>query len=183
MVAEGAARTARRYHRARSNQVGTARRARSQGEKLETIEKTQADERTSEDLTMRFIRFVLARRHPDSGVEDGTFSLAYELRDSPEIRETDRDLLGETLAWFEKNLATPTRFNRTKSKGFYRRKTRGIAWFKDTATEHLARMHQIKIVLELYGYPVVMLSEPRVGYVTYEDAFQVIAEPFADTRR
>jgi len=110
-----------------------------------------------------FIRFALARRHPDSGVEDGTFSLAYELKDSPYVEAADRNQLAETLAWFEKNLETPTRFNRTKSKGFYRRKTRGIAWFKDTATEHLARMHQIKGVLEDYGHSVVMLSEARVG--------------------
>ena len=38
------------------------------------------------------------------------------------------------------------------------------------------------MILEQYGHPVVMLSEPRVGYVTYEDAFQVIAEPFSDTQ-
>jgi hypothetical protein len=132
---------------------------------------------------MRFIRFVLARRHPDSGVEDGTFSLAYELRDSPQVNASDRDLLAQNLEWFEKNLEAPTRFNRTKSKGFYRRKTRGIAWFKDAATEHLAHMHQIKTVLEQYGHPVVMLSESRVGYVIYEDAFQVVAEPFSDTQK
>jgi len=131
---------------------------------------------------MRFIRFVLARRHSDSRLEDGAFGLAYELRDSPDVETADRDLLAETLTWFETNLETPTRFNRTKSKGFYRRNTRGIAWFKDSATEHLARMHQIKMVLEQYGHSVVMLSEPRVGYVTYEDAFQVIAEPFSDTQ-
>jgi hypothetical protein len=131
---------------------------------------------------MRFVRFVLARRHEDSGVEDGTFGLAYELRDSRDVEPTDRELLAETLSWFEKNLETPTRFNRTKSKGFYRRKTRGIAWFKDTATAHLARMHQIKAVLERYGYAVVMLSESRIGYVVHDDEFQVIAEPFSDTQ-
>ncbi len=60
-------------------------------------------------------------------------------------------------------METPTRFNRTKSKGFYRRKTRGIAWFKDTATEHLARMREIKNILERYGHPVVLLAEARVG--------------------
>jgi hypothetical protein len=27
-----------------------------------------------------------------------------------------------------------------------------------------------------------MLTETRVGYVVYEDAFQVVAEPFSDTR-
>jgi hypothetical protein len=128
------------------------------------------------------MRFALARRHPDSGVEDGTFGLAYELRDSPDVATADRALLTETLAWFEKNLETPTRFNRTKSKGFYRRKTRGIAWFKDTSIEHLARIHQIKDVLESYGHSVVMLTEARVGYVTYEDDVQVVAEPFSDTQ-
>jgi hypothetical protein len=79
-------------------------------------------------------------------------------------------------------LETPTRFNRAKSKGFYRRKTRGIAWFKDTASDHLARMHQIKGVLERYGHSVMMLSETRVGYVIYDDAYQVVAEPFSDTQ-
>lgn len=131
---------------------------------------------------MRFIRFVLASRDPDSGVEAGTFTLAYKLRDSPHLQAADRELLTETLAWFGKNLETPTRFNRSTSKGFYRRNTRGIAWFKDTATEHLARMHSIKAILEKYGHSVTMLSETRVGYVTYEDACQVIAEPFSDTQ-
>jgi hypothetical protein len=133
-------------------------------------------------VSMAFIRFALMRRHPESGVEDGAFGLAYALLDSPEIETADRHVLAETLAWFEKNLPKPTRFNRTRSKGFYRRKTRGIAWFKDTSTEHLARMHLIKALLESYGYPVVMLSEARVGYVTYEDDVQVVAEPFSDTQ-
>ena len=131
---------------------------------------------------MRFIRFVLARRHPDSGVEAGTFGLAYELRDSPHVEAADRDRLAENLAWFEKNLEAPARFNRTKSRGFYRRKTHGIAWFKDTATEHLVRMHQIKAILENYGHSVVMLSESRIGYVVYDDRFQVVAESFWDTQ-
>ena len=131
---------------------------------------------------MRFIRFVRARRNPDSGVEDGIFTLAYELRDSASVDLADREVLSENLAWFEEHLETPTRFNRTTSKGFYRRKTRGIAWFKDTATEHLARMHKIKAVLERHGHVVVMLSELKVGYVVHDDAFQVIAEPFSDTQ-
>lgn len=42
-------------------------------------------------------------------------------------------------------------------------------------------MHQIKAALEHYGHSVVMLSESRVGYVIYDDEFQVIAEPFSET--
>ena len=131
---------------------------------------------------MRFIRFVRASRHPDSGVEDGIFGIAHELRDAALVDAVDRERLREHLAWFDEHLDTPTRFNRTTSKGFYRRRTRGIAWFKDTATEHLSRMHQIKAVLERYGHAVVIVSESKVGYIVHDDAFQVVAEPFADTQ-
>ena len=131
---------------------------------------------------MRFIRFVLARTHPDSGVEAGAFTRAYELRDSFRVDAPDRAELAELLEWFGHNLPKPSRFNRSKSKGFYRRSTRGIAWFKDTATEHLTRMHRLKVVLERYGHPVVMLSEARVGCFIDEDEFQVVAEPFSDTQ-
>jgi hypothetical protein len=131
---------------------------------------------------MPYIRFVLTRRNPDSGVAEGVFDLAYVVRDSPDVGAADRSALAETLAWFDRNLATPARFNRTRSKGFYRRRTRGIAWFKDTATEHLARMQGIREILQRYGYRVRILSETRVGYVIHEDEFQVIAEPFSDTQ-
>ncbi len=131
---------------------------------------------------MSFIRFVLTTRDPDSEVAAGVFTLAYKLRDSPRLEAADRERLAETLKWFGKNLDTPTRFNRSKSKGFYRRRTRGIAWFKDSATEHVARMHQIKDILERYGHPVVVVTESKVGYVIHDDAVQVIAEPFSDTQ-
>ena len=132
---------------------------------------------------MRFLRFVLAQRDADSGVESGPFEAAYRVRDSGETEAADREALAEHLLWFEQHLDTPSRFNRTTSKGFYRRKTRGIAWFKDTATEHVARMHAVAAILERYGRPVSMLSRVRVGYVVFEDDFQVVAEPFADARR
>jgi hypothetical protein len=131
---------------------------------------------------MPFIRFITANRHPDSDVPDGLFGLAYTLRDDPAVNEEDRDTLAKTLHWFEKNVATPDRFNRTTSKGFYRRKARGIAWFRDTASECVSRMHAIKEILESHGHPVTVLHEIRVGYIVYEDDVQVIAEPFADTR-
>ena len=131
---------------------------------------------------MRFIRFVQSRRHPESGVEGGLFGLAYELRDSPQIAAEDRAMLAGALTCFANHLETPSRFNRTTSKGYYRRNTRGIAWFKDTASEHVARMHEIRQVLERNGHVIEMLSEARVGYIVYEDAFQVVAEPFSETR-
>lgn len=132
---------------------------------------------------MAFLRFILSEFDPDSGVPAGLFQCAYELAHSPDVLASDRGALRTQLAWFESNLPTPERFNRSSSKGFYRRRTKGIAWFRDTAIEHLARMHELKRIVEAAGHPVRLISTDRVGYVVYEDEHQVIAEPFADTPR
>jgi len=131
---------------------------------------------------MHYIRFVLSNKHPESGVEAGLFDLVYTLRDNPALDAQDRLTLAETLDWFEKHLPKPARFNRTRSKGYYRRATRGIAWFRETAVECIGQMHRMKSVLEAQGHEVLLICESRIGYIVYEDRFQVIAEPFAETR-
>lgn len=108
--------------------------------------------------------------------------MAYDLLATADLSETDRAVLREHLEWFETHLPIPARFNRTSSKGYHRRNTRSIAWFRDTATECLTRMHALKGVLEVYGHPVSLVCEERVGYIVHEDEFQVIAEPFSDTK-
>lgn len=133
-------------------------------------------------IQVAFIRFVTSRRHPDSGVEDGIFAAAYRLLKAGELTQADREVLRQNLAWFEAHLPTPSRFNRTTSKGSYRRNAKGISWFKDTATECLQRMHALKELLEAHGHPVSIVREDRVGYIVHEDDFQVTAEPFSDTR-
>jgi hypothetical protein len=129
-----------------------------------------------------YVRFIVSNDNPDSGVEDGIFGAAYALRDGKDTSKHDRDALVEQLTWFAKNLPVPERFNRSASKGYYRRNTRGIAWFRDDAREHISRMHELRHVLEGNGYVVHHIQEDRIGYVVYQDDVQVIAEPFADTR-
>jgi hypothetical protein len=124
------------------------------------------------------LRFVLPRSHPDTGVEEGIFGVAHELREGSLISVSDRQLLEGLLAWFGANLATPQRFNTSKSKGYYRRKTGGISWLKPTATEHIARMRALVAMLEKYGYQVSQITTNRPGYVVFEDDHQVVAEPF-----
>ena len=131
---------------------------------------------------MAFLRFIISRKDPDSGVEAGLFALAHTLRDASELSAAHRQALADQLAWFAEHVTTPDRFNRSGSKGFYRRNTRGIAWFRDTATECISRMHDLRRVLEANGHPVDVIREDRVGYIVYEDDVQVVAEPFADTR-
>jgi hypothetical protein len=120
--------------------------------------------------------------HPDTAVAEGLFGVAYALRDAEETSRNDRESLTEQLAWFSKNLPIPTRFNRSSSKGHYRRNTKGIAWFRDNALEHISRMREMKRVLEANGHVVHTVQEDCIGYIVYSDDVQVIAEPFADTR-
>jgi hypothetical protein len=131
---------------------------------------------------MGFIRFVIAKPHPDSGVNNGVFEPAYRLREDPSLGQNDRRILDEVLDWFDKHLASPDRFNRSKSKGYYRRATHGITWFRDGATECISQMYRLKDVLDASGYSVTAIRSTRVGYIVYEDEFQVVAEPFSDTQ-
>ena len=41
-------------------------------------------------------------------------------------------------------------------------------------------MRELVAILETHGVAVRMLKAQRVGYVVYEDEYQVVAEPFAD---
>ncbi|MEM6411703.1 MAG: hypothetical protein AAF683_09230 [Pseudomonadota bacterium] len=129
-----------------------------------------------------YIRFALQRFNNDSGVRDGLFSAAYELLESYELSADQISLLKEKLDWFEQNLRTPNRFNRSKSKGSYRRTTKGLSWFKDTAIQHISAARDLTAVLKDHGWFVDELTTPRPGYIVYEDEHQVVAEPFRETR-
>lgn len=129
-----------------------------------------------------YLRFIVATNHPDTGVADGVFRTAYALRDADEVSTADRSALDEQLEWFSNNLLIPKRFNRSASKGYYRRATKGIAWFRDDAVEYISRMFELKRVLDANGHSVQVVRTSRVGYIVYQDEAQVVAEPFADTR-
>src|SRR6185295_1451274 len=115
-------------------------------------------------------RFIVSSRNADSGVAEGLLSRAYSLRAARDVTPDDRQSIDAILTWFENNLSTPERFNRTTSKGFYRRRTKGITWFRDTAQEHLSKMHELRRLLEAYGHSVDLIREDRIGYIIYEDA-------------
>jgi hypothetical protein len=129
-----------------------------------------------------FLRFAGTSRHDHSGFEVGLFQIAYVIKESPATSQADEQAIRQQLDWFSKHLPTPARFNRSRSKGYYRRKSKGIAWFKDTASECLTRMHILKQIAKEHGYLVNVITEYRIGYIVYEDDFQVVAEPFSDTR-
>ncbi len=127
-----------------------------------------------------YVRFVTANIDPASERESGVFREAYAMLDSEALPEWEEAVLRDAIRWFRENLTVPDRFTASKPP-HYRKQQRAISWFKETATEHIAKMREIVAVLEGHGRAVEMISSTRVGYVVYEDECQVVAEPFADS--
>lgn len=130
-----------------------------------------------------FVRFVLPRMNPDTGTADGIFDVAHALQHEDGLSGDEYAELRRLLRWFGDHLPVPTRFNRTKSKGYYRRKTKGISWLKDSADRHVAQMHRLAEILKRHGHEVTMIKTNRPGYVVYEDEYQIVAEPFYELKR
>jgi hypothetical protein len=127
-----------------------------------------------------YLRFVVADIDEDSERALGVFHAVRYLRDAGKLYPYEEDQHDMVRWWFNKNLGKPTRFTASKPP-FYRKKNKAICWFKHTASEHLARVRELAAILDNHGVPVRTLKAKRVGYVVYEDEYQIVAEPFADT--
>jgi hypothetical protein len=127
-----------------------------------------------------YLRFILPEKHPDTGVETGVFEAAYALKREGALAPMEREELEGLLRWFGDELPVPTRFNRTKSKGHYRRAAKGISWLKASAKRHVERTHRLAQILRDHGHHVDMIKSANPGYVVYEDDHQIVAEPFND---
>jgi hypothetical protein len=129
-----------------------------------------------------YVRFVVPEIHEDSERALGVFQAAYKLRDEERLFPYEKALLEEISQWFDNHLEKPTRFTASKPP-YYRKKSKAISWFRDSAHEHIARIREIVAMLENHDISVRMLKAEHVGYVVYEDDYQVVAEPFSDLVR
>jgi hypothetical protein len=127
-----------------------------------------------------YLRFVVADIHRNSGKELGVFHAVLRLRERGKLYMHEEELHDSTRQWFNENLKKPTRFTASKPP-HYRKPNKAISWFKDTAVEHISHIRNLVRILENHGIVVQMLKTDRVGYVVYEDEFQIVAEPFDDT--
>ncbi len=126
-----------------------------------------------------YLRFVVAEIHKTSSRELGGFHAVGSLRDSGKLQCYEEEHHDQIRQWFDENLEKPTRFTASKPP-FYRKRDKAISWFKDTAHNHLARRRDLVAILEHHGVHVQMLTTDRVGYVVYEDEYQIVAEPFRE---
>lgn len=126
-----------------------------------------------------YLRFVVAEIDEDSERSLGVFHALWNLRVAGKLREYEEAHHDTVRWWFSANLERPTRFTAAKAP-FYRKKNRALSWFKDSAIDHIAQIRELVVILENHGVYVRTLKAKRVGYVVYEDEYQIVAEPFAD---
>ena len=125
-----------------------------------------------------YLRFVVDDVDDDSQKPLGVFQAIHNLRRKGELSDYECMQDDEVGRWFDANLPKPTRFTSSKPP-FHNKKSKAISWFKYTAEKHISQMRSLAAILENHGVFVHMLKTDRVGYVVYEDEFQVVAEPFA----
>ena len=129
-----------------------------------------------------YVRFVRPNRVKGMAAREGFFTAAYDLRKTSTTNLHTAQQVTALLDWFKLNLPEPASFTRSSSKGQYRAVfTKGLSWFKPEATEMLAKAREMTVLLAENGYPIETLRSNRIGYVLYEDADQIVAEPFSDT--
>jgi len=112
------------------------------------------------------VRFVANGR-------EGVFQAAYELLRSETL---DKELQGNLqfwIDWFDLNLAEP------EEAAFSQK--RAICRFKEESRDCISRPWSMTAILKECGVSVRLIRTFRPGYVTFEDAHQVVAIPFADT--
>lgn len=126
------------------------------------------------------VRFVADWTDEDSCVTAGLFLAAAWVRDNADPAEADLARLQELREWFNLHLNKPRRFNRSRRP---HRKKKAISWFKDSAHEHIAMAREMARIVSAAGLPIREVRTKRPGYVVYEDDFQLVAEPFAETVR
>jgi hypothetical protein len=125
-----------------------------------------------------FVRFVVHEIDSNSGRRQGLFQAVRGLEDSGALNIQDAKRLDAIRGWFNEHLEKPTRLAISSR---HRGRAQALSWFKDTATNHIAKMRELAKMLERYGVPVEMIKAKRLGYILYEDEFQVAAYPFSDT--
>ena len=123
-----------------------------------------------------FLRFAAhGPLHEATRRPRGLFQVGYQvLREGP-LGGDELARLQEALGWFEQRLARPARLARSQKPGA---ESKALSWFKPTAREHIAHARELAELLRQAEVEIVMSTTRAPGYIVYEDAHQVVAEPF-----
>ena len=121
-----------------------------------------------------YVRFVCYRRVQSQKQRLGLFQAIQEARDSDFAPPWALQQISELNDWFDDNLHVPKKFSFGGWKGLGQP---GLSWFKPVATEHIRKMHQMKIALDACGVSVDILTTTTPGRIIWQDDNQIVAEP------
>jgi hypothetical protein len=115
-----------------------------------------------------FLRFVTANIHECSRRPQGVFTASYQLLDSGDLNQNERQRLREIHIWFNIHLPSPPeKFDAD----------RAIFWFKSSAKESITRIWELVHLLREHSYLVEVHKCRHLANILYEDEFQVAAYP------
>jgi len=128
-----------------------------------------------------YLRFTTQFINPYNELETGIFMALKFLRDDHSTtKDEDVKKLKQLSVWFDKNLDKPTRFSNASNKS---PANVSLSWFKDSAKEHIQKIHELIEILEQYDFVVERLATKNPGYIVFEDEFQISAIPFKADRK
>ena len=123
-----------------------------------------------------FLRFVGAEIDLRTGKHKGIFTLAHDLIETNTLSKHEEDNLKELLKWLSKNLPIPTRFSKNRNNSH--KENISTSWIKDSANDIIAKIWEIKHVLETHEITIDVLRSKKPGYIVYEDDVQIVVDPF-----
>jgi D-alanyl-D-alanine dipeptidase len=126
-----------------------------------------------------FVRFIAAFKQDGSPHRSGVFQASERLCEQAQLDREEEKRVEKIFEWFNQRLRIPASFRRLRGRQSHRP---AVCWFKEDAAEHLAKMWELVAMLRRRGVFVQKLRTERVGYVVYEDAYQVTAIPFRDLK-
>ena len=110
-------------------------------------------------VNVKYVRFVISTGRGRHATGAGVLVAACDLTYSGGLPQHSRSQIIELLTWFSSNLKVPARFNRGGGKGWYRRDTRGLSWFKPQAKECLSNMRDLSLILDQHDVLTLQIEE------------------------
>jgi hypothetical protein len=116
-----------------------------------------------------FIRFVVGVDSDSPRIQNGLFTEAADLKKRGLLAPYQEVLVNEIFSFFNSNLPCPPYNKKNWSID-------AISWFKDSATEYINRMRELKVILEENDFHVRVLKTDKPGMILYEDDFQIVSQ-------
>ena len=107
--------------------------------------------------------------------EKGFLNAARYLNEQGILEEETKAKLQQNLSWIEAHLKKRPEFQDSSENDFL---NIPMSWLKETASDHIQRMDEIREILEENDILVEVLQVEKPGKILYEDEHQVVAVPF-----